>query len=421
MRLLFDGTVYQAGAKYHGGGEYAIVIFRELLGNLGSNTVDVFFDPRLPRRNSFFELCKEAHVRMHAVSTSLQLRRLLERGNYNTLYSALPIDYYFQELMTYRGNTEIVITIHGLRGIEILNADMPLICRPGRWKGLWDKLSWIHECHQKQAEAHASYQSKIALCKNGTVITVSQHSKNSLLYHFPHLTETQIRVCYSPHKYIPENAGLTVDIFKKYKIAAKNYGLIISADREEKNALRGILAYDRLFSAHYECIPADYKVVVLGAGQKETFTKQIRNQTRFVFEHYVDAAELEQLYQHARLFLYPSLNEGFGYPPLEAMKYETLCACSAVTSIPEVCGDAVLYFNPICTEEIANRILQSFDQEIYEAKKPEMARQYAKIKERQEHDLKELAAFLLNESNTENLRRDSHEKFRKSSNHHSQL
>lgn len=400
MRLLFDGTVYQAGAKYHGGGEYAIVIFRELLSHRDKGTIDVFFDPRLPRRNSFFELCKETHIRMHAVSSSQQLCRLLERGNYAKLYSALPVNYYFQELMTYHGNTEIVITIHGLRGIELLHPDMPPRCRPGIWKGLWDRLSWMCQCHKKQAEAYASYQNQITLCKSGTIITVSQHSKNSLLYHFPQLEEKQIRVFYSPHKYIPENTGLTTDIFKKYKVRVKNYGLIISADREEKNALRGILAYDRLFSAHYECIPADYKVVVLGAGKKENFTKHIKNQKRFVFEKYVDTVELEQFYQYAQLFLYPTLNEGFGYPPLEAMKYGTLCACSAVTSIPEVCGDAVLYFNPMCVEEIANRILQSFDLIISEAKKPEMARQYAKIKKQQEHDLNEMAAFLLNESKT---------------------
>lgn len=398
MKLLFDGTVYQAGAKYHGGGEYAIAVFKELLSHREQGGVDVFFDPRLPRRNSFFTLCKESQIRMHAAASSQQLRRLLERGNYTKLYSALPVDYYFHELTTYRGNTQIVITIHGLRGLELLNADMPPRCRPGRWKGLWDRLSWMHHCHQKRAETYAAYQNQTALCKNSTIITVSQHSKNSLLYHFPQLKEKQIRVFYSPYKYMPENAGHAVDIFKKYKVRTKNYGLIISADREEKNALRGILAYDRLFSTHYSCIPPDYKVVILGAGKKEAFTKHIHNQQRFIFEKYVDVVELEQLYRYAQLFLYPTLNEGFGYPPLEAMKYETLCACSAVTSIPEVCGDAVLYFNPMCVEEIANRILQSFDPEIFKAKKPEMARQYEKIKKRQEQDLKEMAAFLLDEA-----------------------
>jgi glycosyltransferase involved in cell wall biosynthesis len=71
----------------------------------------------------------------------------------------------------------------------------------------------------------------------------------------------------------------------------------------------------------------------------------------------VDELELELLYQNAYSFLYPTLNEGFGYPPLESMKYGTPVLCSAITSITELCGDAVLYFNPFSVDEIKNRIL----------------------------------------------------------------
>ena len=61
------------------------------------------------------------------------------------------------------------------------------------------------------------------------------------------------------------------------------------------------------------------------------------------------------------MFIYPSINEGFGYPPLEAMSKSIPVAASAVCSIPEVCGDAALYFNPYDIEEIANRIVQLAD------------------------------------------------------------
>jgi glycosyltransferase involved in cell wall biosynthesis len=67
--------------------------------------------------------------------------------------------------------------------------------------------------------------------------------------------------------------------------------------------------------------------------------------------------ELELLYQNAYVFLYPTLNEGFGYPPLESMKHGTPVICSAITSTTEVCGDAVLYFNPFSVDEMKNRIL----------------------------------------------------------------
>jgi glycosyltransferase involved in cell wall biosynthesis len=105
-------------------------------------------------------------------------------------------------------------------------------------------------------------------------------------------------------------------------------------------------------------------VIVLGVCHKKIYLKCIKNKDKFIIEGYKDVEELEILYINAHLFLYPTLNEGFGYPPLEAMKYGTYVAVSAITSTTEVYGDAVLYFNPYDINEICNRILQSFDQVI---------------------------------------------------------
>jgi hypothetical protein len=85
--------------------------------------------------------------------------------------------------------------------------------------------------------------------------------------------------------------------------------------------------------------------------------------------------------------MYPTLNEGFGYPPLEAMKYGTLCACSANSATTEVCADAVLYFNPYDETEIGIRILQSFDKDICEEKIEKMRVRYDQVRQKQNHDL----------------------------------
>lgn len=53
------------------------------------------------------------------------------------------------------------------------------------------------------------------------------------------------------------------------------------------------------------------------------------------------------------MFVYPSLFEGFGYPPLEAMSCGAPVIASAVTSLPEVCGDAAVYVDPARVESIA--------------------------------------------------------------------
>ena len=69
-----------------------------------------------------------------------------------------------------------------------------------------------------------------------------------------------------------------------------------------------------------------------------------------------DDTLLSQYYKNAACFVYPSLYEGFGIPPLEAMAYNCPVACSNTSSIPEVVGDAGLYFDPTRADEIRSAI-----------------------------------------------------------------
>lgn len=71
---------------------------------------------------------------------------------------------------------------------------------------------------------------------------------------------------------------------------------------------------------------------------------------------YLDRDELPVLYSLARMLVYPSFFEGFGIPLLEAMACQCPIACSNVTSVPEVVGDAALTFDPASTEEMAQAI-----------------------------------------------------------------
>ncbi|GAA1328766.1 glycosyltransferase family 4 protein [Leucobacter albus] len=71
--------------------------------------------------------------------------------------------------------------------------------------------------------------------------------------------------------------------------------------------------------------------------------------------------EVTQLLQKASVLAFPSLFEGFGLPPLEAMASGCPVAASNAASIPEVCGDAAVYFDPRNTEEMAEAILAAID------------------------------------------------------------
>lgn len=68
---------------------------------------------------------------------------------------------------------------------------------------------------------------------------------------------------------------------------------------------------------------------------------------------WVTDQELDSLYTHAVALVFPSLAEGFGLPVLEAMQCGCAVATSNVSSMPEVGGDAAIYFNPTSTSEIA--------------------------------------------------------------------
>jgi glycosyltransferase involved in cell wall biosynthesis len=71
---------------------------------------------------------------------------------------------------------------------------------------------------------------------------------------------------------------------------------------------------------------------------------------------YVSDEELDKLYKNASLFVFPSLSEGFGLPPLEAMKRGIVVASSNTTCLPEILGDAAIYFDPLSIDDMAEKL-----------------------------------------------------------------
>ena len=67
-------------------------------------------------------------------------------------------------------------------------------------------------------------------------------------------------------------------------------------------------------------------------------------------------SELAVLYASAKAYVFPSLIEGFGLPPLEAQSYGLPVVASNASCLPEVLGKSALYFNPVSVEEIVEKI-----------------------------------------------------------------
>lgn len=80
-----------------------------------------------------------------------------------------------------------------------------------------------------------------------------------------------------------------------------------------------------------------------------------------IFLGYVSDEMIYYLYNHAAVFVFPSFYEGFGVPPLEAMKFGVPVVAAKAASMPEVCGDAALYADPNKPEEFADQVYRLLD------------------------------------------------------------
>lgn len=112
------------------------------------------------------------------------------------------------------------------------------------------------------------------------------------------------------------------------------------------------------------------KVKLVITGLKQSFVEDILNEIgemdylkRFVLAGFVEENVLLTLYAEAKVFLYPSLREGFGLPILEAMAFGTPVVTSNISAMPEVAGDAAFLVNPYSVEEIATAMQTAYENE----------------------------------------------------------
>ncbi|MGQ9517297.1 MAG: glycosyltransferase family 4 protein [Anaerolineae bacterium] len=149
----------------------------------------------------------------------------------------------------------------------------------------------------------------------------------------------------------PEPA-LDAELVERYELRAP-YILSLGTLEPRKNYVRLLRAYERA----WEEAGGDFPVLVIAGGKgwlyEEIFEahRSLRARDHVRFLGFVEDRVLPALYRRAWLFVYPSLYEGFGLPPLEAMACGCPVACSNSSSLPEVVGDAALTFDPL--DEVA--------------------------------------------------------------------
>ncbi|MDP2786967.1 MAG: glycosyltransferase family 1 protein [Pseudomonadota bacterium] len=177
------------------------------------------------------------------------------------------------------------------------------------------------------------------------VICVSEHTRKALLE------------CYdiAPEKTSVVHLGKPIPPPLPYPclsdVGATPYILYVGERGEYKNFGRLLKAYASSARIH-----RDFRLICFGgkpfsADERNSFSAQ--GLTSKQVQHFSgDDGMLHAHYRSASLFIYPSLYEGFGLPPLEAMSLGTPIACSNSSSIPEVVGSAGEYFDPTRTDSI---------------------------------------------------------------------
>ncbi len=220
-------------------------------------------------------------------------------------------------------------------------------------------------------ETNLTWESSLKFIKNRTNIVIcdSISTKNDCIKLLK-IPEKRLRViplsADEQYKPLKNKEDIRVELESKYNIDAP-FILFVGTLEKRKNV-------PTLLKSFYKLKKSELKhklVIVGGKGWKYTKIFDLINeldlQNEVIFTDYVSDEYLVKLYNAADLFVYPSLYEGFGLPPLEAMA----CGCPVITSntssLPEVVGDAGIMIDPNDIDGLAESMLKILtDQELRE-------------------------------------------------------
>jgi glycosyltransferase involved in cell wall biosynthesis len=181
------------------------------------------------------------------------------------------------------------------------------------------------------------------------ILCVSQASKADLV-RFYSLDERKAAVVY--HGFRPlHSPGADAGHWE-----GKPYILYVGSRTGYKN-------FNALLSAFAaEAIPKSMELVVVGGGPWQPAEigalQALKLEGRVTLVPKATETELAAIYSNAALLVYPSLYEGFGFPPLEAMSVDCPVLVSRTSSLPEVCGDAAFYFDPTAPRDLVKRLAE---------------------------------------------------------------
>lgn len=192
------------------------------------------------------------------------------------------------------------------------------------------------------------------------IITVSEYSKKDIIKFFPH---AEGKVFVTPlatnNIYKPINKTKCKKYLSQHYNITSPFLLYIGGFSPRKNIRSLLFSFSKL------CKSNDFnlKLVIVGSIREEKeilieLCKKLDIFDKIIFPGFIDENEVPIFYNCCEIFIYPSLYEGFGLPPLEAMSCGSVVITSNTTSIPEVVKDGGILINPYDNDELYETIIK---------------------------------------------------------------
>ena len=202
------------------------------------------------------------------------------------------------------------------------------------------------------------------------ILTVSDYSKRDILKFFSSYPEDKIFVTplAANNNFKPLDKNNCKSYVEHTFGVTDSYILYIGGFSLRKN----VLGLVKAFSNIYKDFNKPYKLLLGGSPKDEgeklfTFVKENNLQGKVIFCGYLEDEILPILYSACDAFVYPSLYEGFGLPPLEAMSCKAPVITSNLTSIPEVTEDNAILINPHNINELEKALVTLLNDETLKA------------------------------------------------------
>lgn len=271
-----------------------------------------------------------------------------------------------------------------LSGVLWENLELPIYCKAGFLVNLGntapvfkrDQMVVIHDLavysypQNFNFKFRAWYKSLYYLLKKIGVkfATVSEFSQSEI-HHFLKMPMQDIAVLTEGKDHI-DAIEPDLSILARHDLIDTAFVLAVGSVKPNKNfSIVAKLLERQAFK--------NVKFVIAGGFNTNLFKDIEELPDSIVQAGYVTDEELKALYQHAACFVFPSLYEGFGIPPLEAMACGCPVICANTSSIPEVCEEAVLYFEPDDLNTLQQHLSVVLSDQAYRAEMIEAGHQQA--------------------------------------------